>query len=155
MLLIYQSTLWNLQQWIQLRCQNKREALANYGNEEIAALDNFHGNPSLRKPQLVDPDKLIGQYKDFKEFVFKKKLELETKYESDLETAKVCLKAEEKKKAILSSLYSKRKISTLDKNIKSSKTKIVKLTKMKDYSFEVMLNQRAESGCANRHPDIT
>ena len=154
MLLIYQSTLWNLRQLIQLRCHNKREALANYGKEEIAALANFYGNPSLRKSQLVDPDKLIGQYEDFKEFVFKKKLEWETKHESDLETAKSCLKAEEKKKATLSSLYSKRKIATPDKNIQCSKTKIEKLIKMKDYFFEVMLKQRAESGCANCHPDI-
>ena len=45
--------------------------------------------------------------------------------------------------------------TALDKNIKSLKTKIEKLTKTKDYSFEVMLKQRAESGCENRHPDIT
>ena len=139
---------------MQLRCQHKREPLINYGTEEIAALANFYGYPSFRKPQLIDPDKLIDQHKGFKEFVFKKKLEWETKHESDLETAKSCLKAEEKKKATLSSLYSKRKIVTPDKNIQCSKTKIEKLIKMKDYFFEVMLKQRAESGCANCHPDI-
>ena len=117
---------------------------------------NFYGylSQSLGKPQLVDPDKLIGQYEGFKEFVFKKKLEWETKHESDLETAKACLNAKEKKKATLSSTYRKRKITTLDKNIKSLKTKIEKLTKTKYYSFEVMLKQWAESGCTNRHPDI-
>ena len=70
-------------------------------------------------------------------------------------TAKVHLNAEEKKKATLSSIHSKRKIITLDKNIKSLKTKIEELTKTKDYSFEVMLRQWAESGCANRRSDIT
>ena len=147
--------MWDLQQWIQLRCQHKREALANYGKEDFAALANFYGYPSLGKPQLVNPNKLIGQYKGFKEFVFKKKLEQERKHEPDLETAKACSNAKEKKKATLSSIYRKRKITTLDKNIKSLKTKIEKLTKTKDYSFEVMLKQRAESGCENRHPDIT
>ena len=133
----------------------QKEALANYGKEEIAALANFYGYPSLGKPQLVDPNKLIGQYKGFKKIPFKKKLELETKHESDLETAKACLNAEEKKKATLSSIYSKRKIATLDKNIKSLKTKIEKLTKTKDYSFDVMLKQWAESSCATHHLDIT
>ena len=65
------------------------------------------------------------------------------------------LNAEEKKKATLSFIYSKGKITNLDKNIKSFKTKIEKLTKTKDYSFKVMLKQWAESGCANRQPDIT
>ena len=95
----------------------QEEALTNYGKKEIAALANFYGYPSLGKPQLVDPDKLIGQCEGFKKFAFKKKLEWETKHESDLETAKACLNAEEKKKATLSSIYSKRKIATLDKNI--------------------------------------
>ena len=31
----------------------------------------------------------------------------------------------------------------------------MKLIKTKDYSFEVMLKQWAESGCATRHPDLT
>ena len=95
----------------------QEEALTNYGKKEIAALANFYGYPSLGKPQLIDPDKLKGQYEGFKKFVFKKKLEWETKHESDLETAKARLNAEEKKKATLSSIYSKRKIATLDKNI--------------------------------------
>ena len=116
---------------------------------------NFCGYPSFGKPQLVNPDRLIGQYEGFKEFFFKKILEWETKHESDLETAKACLNGEEKKKASLSSIYSKGEITTLDKNIKSLKTKIEKLTKTKDYSFKVMLKQWTESGCANRHPDIT
>ena len=133
----------------------QEEALANYGKEEIAALANFYGYPSLGKPQLVNPDKLIGPYEGFKKFVFKKKLEWEKKHESDLETAKACLNAKEKKKATLSSIYNKRKIATLDKNIKSLKTKIEKLTKAKDYSFEVMLKQWAKLGCATRHLDIT
>ena len=102
----------------------------------------------------MDADKLIGQYESFKKFVFKKKLEWETKHESDLETGKARLNAEEKKKATLSSIYSKRKISNLDKNIKSLKTKTEKLKKTKDYSFEVMLKQWTELGCATRHPDI-
>ena len=38
---------------------------------------------------------------------------------------------------------------------KSLKTKIEKLTKTKDYSFEVMVKQWAESSCATRHLDIT
>ena len=73
----------------------------------------------------------------------------------DLETAKARLNAEEKRKATLSSMYSKRKIATLDKSIKSLKTKIEELTKTKDYSFEIMLKQWAESGCESRHPDIS
>ena len=58
----------------------------------------------MGKTQLVDPDKLIGHYEGFKKFVFKKKLEWETKHESDLETAKACLNGEKKKKATLSSI---------------------------------------------------
>ena len=104
----------------------QEEALANYGKEETAALANIYGYPFLGKPQLVDPDKLIGQYEAFKKFVFKKKLEWETKHKSDLGTAKARLNAEEQKKATLSSIYSKRKIGTLDKNIISLKTKIEK-----------------------------
>ena len=65
------------------------------------------------------------------------------------------LECQRKKESHLVFYYRKRKITTLDKNIKSLKTKIEKLTKTKDYSFEVMLKQRAESGCENRHPDIT
>ena len=105
--MIYQSTLYDLQQWIKLRCQHKREVLGNYGKEAFAALANFYGylSQSLGKPQLVDPDKLIGQYEGFKEFFFKKKLEWETKHESDLKTVKACLNAKEKKKATLSSIY--------------------------------------------------
>ena len=117
LLLIYQSTLWDLQQWIQFRCQHKREALANYGKEVIAALANFYGYPSLRKLQLVDPDKLIGHYEGFKEFVFKKKLEWETKHESDLETVKACLNAKEKKKATLSSTTGSEKLQPLIKTL--------------------------------------
>ena len=60
-----------------------------------------------------------------------------------------------KKKATLSSAHSKQKIATLDKTIKTLKTKTEKLTKTKDYSFEVMLKPWAESGCATRHLDIT
>ena len=104
----------------------QEEALADYGKEEIAALANIYGYPFLGKPQLVDPDKLIGQYETFKKFVFKKKLEWETKHKSDLETTKACLNVKEQKKATLSSIYSKRKIATLDKNIISLKTKIEK-----------------------------
>ena len=37
----------------------QKEAVANYGKKEIAALANFYGQPSLGKPQLVNPDKLI------------------------------------------------------------------------------------------------
>ena len=132
----------------------QEEALANYGKEEIAALANFYGCPSLGKP-LLDPDKLIGEYKGFKKFVFKKRLEWETKHESDLETAEAHLNAKEKKKASLSSIYSKQKIPTLDKNIKSLKTEIEKLSKTKDYSFEVMPKEWPESGCAACHPVIT
>ena len=43
------------------------------------------------------------------------------------------LNAEEKKKATLYFIHSKGKIANLDKNIKSLKTKIEKLTKTKDY----------------------
>ena len=60
-----------------------------------------------------------------------------------------------KKKATLSSAHSKQKIATLDKTIKTLKTKTEELTKTKDYSFEVMLKPWAESGCATRHLDIT
>ena len=133
----------------------KEEDLATYAKDEIASLANFYGYPSLCKPQMIDPEKLINQYEGFKKFVFKKKLEWETKHELDLETAKACLNAEEKGKANLSSMYSKRKIETLDKSIKSLKTKIVELTKTKDYSFEIMLKQWAESGCESRHPIIS
>ena len=52
----------------------------------------------MGKTQLVDPDKLIAHYEGFKKFVFKKKLEWETKHESDLETAKACLNGEKKRK---------------------------------------------------------
>ena len=93
------------------------EVLANYGKEEIAALANFYGYLSLGKPQLVDPGKLIGQYEGFKKFVFKKKLEWDTKHESDLETAKARLNAKEKKKASLSSIYSKGKLQRLIKTL--------------------------------------
>ena len=83
-------------------------------------------------------------------------MEWETKHESAWETAKACLNAEEKKKATLSFIYSKGKITNLEKKkIKSLKTKIEKLTKTKDYSFKVVLKQWTESGCANRHLDIT
>ena len=64
-----------------------------------------------------------------------------------------CLR--KKKKATLSSAHSKQKIATLDKTIKTLKTKTEKLTKTKDYSFEVMLKLWAESGCGTHHLDIT
>ena len=35
------------------------------------------------------------------------------------------------------------------------KTKIAELTKTKDYSFEIMLKQWAESGCESCHPVIS
>ena len=72
-----------------------------------------------------------------------------------MKTAKTCLNAKGKTKATFYSIYCKRKIATLDKNIKSLKTKIEKLTKTKDYFFEVMLKKWAESGCKNRRPDMT
>ena len=77
---------------------------------------------------MIDPEKLINQYEGFKKFVFKQKLELETKHELDLETAKARLNAQEKRKATLLSMYSKRKIATLDKSIKSLKTNIAELS---------------------------
>ena len=56
---------------------------------------------------MINPEKLINQYEGFKKFVFKKKLEWETKHELDLETAKAHLNAEEKRKTTLSPMYSK------------------------------------------------
>ena len=88
------------------RMPEKEEDLATYAKDEIASLANFYGYPSLCKLQMIDLEKLINQYEGFKKFVFKKKLEWETKHELDLETAKARLNAEEKRKATLS-MYSK------------------------------------------------
>ena len=82
-------------------------------------------------------------------------MEWETKHESDLETARAYLNPKEKKKPPCLLFTVNEKLQLLIKNIKSLKTKIVKLIKTKDYSFEVMLKQWAESGCATRHPYIT
>ena len=82
-------------------------------------------------------------------------MEWETKHESDLETARAYLNPKEKKKPPCLLFTVNEKLQLLIKNIKSLKTKIVKLIKTKDYSFEVMLKQWAESGCATRHPDFT
>ena len=106
----------------------QEEALANYGKEEIAALANFYGYLSLGKPQLVDPGKLIGQCEGFKKFVFKKKLEWDAKHESDLETAKAHLNAEENRKPPFLLYIVNEKLQRLIKT-KSLKTKIEKLTK--------------------------
>ena len=101
------------------RMPEKEEDLATYAKDEIASLANFYRYPSLCKLQTIDREKLINQHEGFKKFVFKKKLEWETKHELDLEMTKACLNAEEKRKATLLLMYSKRKITTLDKSIKS------------------------------------
>ena len=137
------------------RMPEKEEELATYAKDDIASLADFYRYPSLCKPQMIDPEKLINQYEGFKKFVFKKKLEWETKHELNLETAKARLNAEEKRKSTLPSMYSKQQIATLDKSIKSLKTKIAELTKTKDYSFEITLKEWAESGCESRHPVIS
>ena len=82
-------------------------------------------------------------------------MEWETEQESELETAKIKLNGREKKKATLSSIYSKQIFIKLDKNIKTLQFRIEELEKKNIYTFEIMLKQWVELGFESRHPELS
>ena len=133
--------------------------MGTYGIESIESLAVFYGSncilPNNTYPPIVDSENLKHQFKVFKTFVIKHRLEWENTQSQLLLTAQQKLSGYKTELDTLDSLLSKRKKLVLRKKMKQLEKEVGILKKNQKYTFEVMLLAWMGNSAAVRHPDMT
>ena len=133
--------------------------LENFGNEYLETLAAFCGKAFSTNgnvvPPILDRNALPLQYKAYKVFVIKDKLQWENKQQAALTKVQQQLHGEKHSRESLKAISSKRKLIQMDKNIKLLEKREADLLSKQDYTFEIMVKSWMESGLLLRHPDIT